>query len=121
MGKLKLKTNPKVSEKFAAYPERVRGKMKYLWELVIETAVNLKFAPFLHEALHFEMTSCLQSETKTRNPSTILLRNSLIELPLPIHTRPILLYQVTTKPRKHEYKESMVCNRNFKGAGARIG
>jgi Domain of unknown function (DU1801). len=38
MGKLKLKTNPKVSEKFAAYPERVRGKMKYLRELVIETA-----------------------------------------------------------------------------------
>ncbi|MCH7408945.1 DUF1801 domain-containing protein [Belliella sp. DSM 111904] len=38
MGRLKLKTNPKVNEVFAAYPKKVREKMQYLRALVIETA-----------------------------------------------------------------------------------
>src|SRR5690554_2615429 len=38
MGKLKLKTNPKVNEIFAAYPKNVLEKMQYLRALVIETA-----------------------------------------------------------------------------------
>ena len=38
MGKLVLKTNPKVEEIFANYPDRVRSKMQYLRDLVIETA-----------------------------------------------------------------------------------
>ncbi|MEM6735170.1 MAG: DUF1801 domain-containing protein [Bacteroidota bacterium] len=38
MGKLKLKTNPKVDEVFASYPDEVREKMQYLRNLVINTA-----------------------------------------------------------------------------------
>lgn len=38
MGKLKLKTNPKVNEIFTNYPEIVREKMQYMRSLVIETA-----------------------------------------------------------------------------------
>lgn len=38
MGKLVLKTNPKVKEIFANYPDVVRDKMQFLKELVIETA-----------------------------------------------------------------------------------
>ncbi|MFC3197596.1 DUF1801 domain-containing protein [Parapedobacter deserti] len=38
MGKLKLKTNPKVNEIFANYPENVQEKMQYLRAWVIETA-----------------------------------------------------------------------------------
>ncbi|MDR7130939.1 hypothetical protein J2X69_003298 [Algoriphagus sp. 4150] len=38
MGKLVLKTNPKVNEVFANYPDSVRDKMQFLKELVIETA-----------------------------------------------------------------------------------
>lgn len=38
MVNLKLKTNPKVNEIFANYPENVRDKMQYLRALVIETA-----------------------------------------------------------------------------------
>ncbi|WP_192348460.1 DUF1801 domain-containing protein [Algoriphagus sp. Y33] len=38
MGKLVLKTHPKVNETFANYPASVRDKMQFLKELVIETA-----------------------------------------------------------------------------------
>lgn len=38
MGKLILKTNPKVNEVFANYPDTVWDKMQFLKELVIETA-----------------------------------------------------------------------------------
>ncbi len=38
MGKLVLKTNPKVNEIFANYPDPVRDKMQFLKDLVIETA-----------------------------------------------------------------------------------
>lgn len=38
MGKLILKTNPKVDEIFDNYPENVRKKMQYLRQLVLETA-----------------------------------------------------------------------------------
>jgi hypothetical protein len=38
MANLKLKTHPQVNRVFANYPEKVRGKMQYLRELVIETA-----------------------------------------------------------------------------------
>ena len=38
MGKLKLKTNPKVNEIFTAYPKNVLEKMQYLRALVVETA-----------------------------------------------------------------------------------
>jgi hypothetical protein len=38
MGKLGLRTNPKVNEIFAKYPDSVRDKMQCLKELVIETA-----------------------------------------------------------------------------------
>lgn len=42
MGKLVLKTNPKVNEIFANYPDSVRDKMQFLKELVIETAEELE-------------------------------------------------------------------------------
>lgn len=38
MKNLKLKTDPKVNDKFNNYPELIREKMQFLRELVIETA-----------------------------------------------------------------------------------
>lgn len=38
MQKLILKTDPKVNEIFASYPDEVRSKMEFLKELVIKTA-----------------------------------------------------------------------------------
>jgi ribosomal 50S subunit-associated protein YjgA (DUF615 family) len=38
MGKLILKTDPRVNEVFANYPDFVRDKLQHLRELVIETA-----------------------------------------------------------------------------------
>jgi hypothetical protein len=40
--KLVLKTNPKVNEIFANYPDSVRNKMEFLKDLVIETAEETK-------------------------------------------------------------------------------
>ncbi len=51
MGKLTLKTNPKVNEIFANYPDEVRDKMQFLRELVIETAEETEDVKVLEETV----------------------------------------------------------------------
>ena len=51
MGKLKLKTDPKVEAVFANYPDFVRDKMQHLRELVIETAEETEGVTDLEETL----------------------------------------------------------------------
>ncbi len=51
MLQLKLKTDPKVDQVFAAYPEQARGKMQFLRELVIETAREIDQLDYLEETL----------------------------------------------------------------------
>ncbi len=66
MGKLKLKTNPKVNEIFANYPENIRGKMQYLRALVIETAEETEGIDELEETLKWGEPSFV-----TKNGSTL--------------------------------------------------
>lgn len=65
MGKLKLKTNPKVDAIFANYPETVQEKMQYLRSLVIETAEE-KGVDELEETLKWGEPSFV-----TKNGSTL--------------------------------------------------
>lgn len=51
MPRLQLKTNPKVDERFADYPDFVRDKVQYLRELVIETAKETEGVTHLEETL----------------------------------------------------------------------
>lgn len=66
MGKLKLKTNPKVNEIFANYPETVRDKMLFLRSLVIETAEVAEGIDELEETLKWGEPSFV-----TKNGSTL--------------------------------------------------
>jgi len=66
MGKLILKTNPKVNEVFVSYPENVREKMQFLRELVIETAEETEGINELAETLKWGEPSFL-----TKNGSTL--------------------------------------------------
>ncbi|WP_375583990.1 DUF1801 domain-containing protein [Cyclobacterium xiamenense] len=66
MGKLARKTNPKVKERFARYPEAVRDKMTFLRKLVIETAEETEGVDQLEETLKWGEPSFL-----TKNGSTI--------------------------------------------------
>lgn len=51
MKNLKLKTDPKVNDKFNNYPELIREKMQFLRELVIETAGETHGVDVLEETL----------------------------------------------------------------------
>jgi uncharacterized protein YdhG (YjbR/CyaY superfamily) len=66
MGNLKLKTNPKVNEVFANYPKKVREKMQFLRELVIETAEETESIHELEETLKWGEPSFV-----TKNGSTL--------------------------------------------------
>lgn len=66
MGKLMLKTNPKVNEIFASYPDTVRDKMRFLRELVIETAEETEGIDELEETLKWGEPSFV-----TKNGSTL--------------------------------------------------
>jgi hypothetical protein len=66
MGNLKLKTNAKVDEVFANYPEKVREKMQFLRELVIETAEETESIDELEETLKWGEPSFV-----TKNGSTL--------------------------------------------------
>jgi hypothetical protein len=66
MGKLKLKTNPKVEEIFASYPETVREKMQFLRALVKETAEETHEIEDLEETLKWGEPSFV-----TKNGSTL--------------------------------------------------
>ncbi len=66
MGKLMLKTNPKIDEIFANYPDTVRGKMQFLRELVIATAEETGGVDELEETLKWGEPSFV-----TKNGSTL--------------------------------------------------
>ena len=66
MGKLMLRTNPKVDERFAGYPDEVRDKMQFLRELVIETAEETEGIDELEETLKWGEPSFV-----TKNGSTL--------------------------------------------------
>lgn len=66
MEKLELKSNPKVDEIFANYPDFVRGKMLFLRELVIETAEETEGVDKLEETLKWGEPSYV-----TKNGSTL--------------------------------------------------
>lgn len=66
MGKFVLKSNPKVDEIFTNYPDKVREKMQYLRELVIETAEETAGIDELEETLKWGEPSFL-----TKNGSTL--------------------------------------------------
>lgn len=66
MSRLEIKTNPKVEEMFANYPDFVRDKMQYLRELVIETAEETEGVTKLEETLKWGEPSFV-----TKNGSTL--------------------------------------------------
>lgn len=75
MGTLILKTNPKFTEKFAEYPDRVREKMQFLRDLVIETAAETAGVTELGETLKWgepafvtKRGSTLRMDWKEKNP-----------------------------------------------------
>jgi hypothetical protein len=75
MGKLVLKTNPKVNEKFANYPDKIKGKMLYLRDLVVETAEETEGIDELEETLKWgepsfvtKIGSTLRMDWKERSP-----------------------------------------------------
>lgn len=66
MGKLTVKSSPKVNAIYDNYPDAVRGKMKFLRELVIETAKETEGIDELVETLKWGEPSFL-----TKNGSTL--------------------------------------------------
>jgi len=66
MSMLEIKTDPKVEEAFANYPDFVRDKMRYLRKLVIETAEETESITKLEETLKWGEPSFL-----TKNGSTL--------------------------------------------------
>lgn len=66
MGKLELKRDPKVETVFANYPDFVQDKMRYLRELVIETAEEMGDLAVLEETLKWGEPSFV-----TKNGSTL--------------------------------------------------
>jgi hypothetical protein len=66
MKKLELKSNPKVDEIFANYPDFVRDKMLFLRGLVIETAKETEGIDKLEETLKWGEPSYV-----TKNGSTL--------------------------------------------------
>jgi len=66
MGKLTLKTDPRVNDVFANYPDFVRDKLRHLRELVIETAEETEGVAVLEETLKWGEPSFV-----TKNGSTL--------------------------------------------------
>ncbi|MBI6118102.1 DUF1801 domain-containing protein [Salegentibacter maritimus] len=66
MGKLTLKTAPRVNDVFANYPDFVRDKLQHLRELVIETAEETEGVTVLEETLKWGEPSFV-----TKNGSTL--------------------------------------------------
>jgi hypothetical protein len=80
MGRLALKTNPRVKEIFANYPENVREKMQFLRELVIATAEETKEIDELEETLRWgepsfvtKHGSTLRMDWKEKSPNQFAL------------------------------------------------
>ncbi|RAJ08976.1 DUF1801 domain-containing protein [Arenibacter echinorum] len=65
MGNVKVKTNPKVDEVFANYPDFVREKMQALRELVLETAEETEGVYKLEETLKWGEPSFVTKDGST--------------------------------------------------------
>jgi hypothetical protein len=80
MSKLEIKTNPKVREVFANYPDFVRDKMQHLRQLVIETAEETEGVSTLEETLKWgepsfvtKIGSTLRMDWKPKMPNQYAL------------------------------------------------
>jgi hypothetical protein len=76
MGNLKLKTDPKIKQVFANYPDIVRNEMQFLRKLVIETATETEDIDKLEETLKWgepsfvtHYGSTLRMDWKERTPN----------------------------------------------------
>ncbi len=76
MSKLTIRTSLKFEEKMLSYPERVRPKMQYLRELVIETAEEMPDIKELDETLKWgepsftsKIGSTLRMDWKEKTPN----------------------------------------------------
>ncbi len=76
MSKLTIRTSPEFEEKMLSYPERVRPKMQYLRELVIETAKEMPEIKDLDESLKWgepsfisKIGSTLRMDWKEKTPN----------------------------------------------------
>ena len=65
LNKMKVKTNQKVEEVFANYPDRVRYKMRELRELILETAEETDGISQLEETLKWGEPSFLTKKGST--------------------------------------------------------
>jgi hypothetical protein len=65
MGKLTLKTDPRVNAVFVNYPDFVRDKMQNLRELVIETAEEIEGLTVLEETLKWGEPSFVTKKGST--------------------------------------------------------
>lgn len=65
MSKLEIKTNPKIEEVFANYPDFVLDKMQYLRQLVIETAEETEGVSTLEETLKWGEPSFVTKKGST--------------------------------------------------------
>jgi hypothetical protein len=59
MHKLKIATNPKVTDKFKAYPKPIQAKLDYLRSLIVETASESDAIAALEETLKWGEPSFL--------------------------------------------------------------
>lgn len=80
MGKLKLKTNPKVDDIFANYPDQVRAKMVHLRRLMHVTAEEAEGIDELEETLRWgepsfvtKIGSTLRMDWKEKMPDQYAL------------------------------------------------
>ena len=65
MSKLEIKTDPRVPEKFKAYPKAVRPKMEFLRKLVLETAKEIESITSIEETLKWGEPSFLTKKGST--------------------------------------------------------
>ncbi len=85
MSKLTIRTSPEFEEKLLSYPERVRPKMQYLRELVIESAKEIPDIKELDETLKWgepsfisKIGSTLRMDWKEQTPNQYQLYFQLI-------------------------------------------
>lgn len=65
MNNLKITSDPRVAEKFAAYPKEIRPKIDYLRSLIVETASENETVASLEETLKWGEPSYLAKKGST--------------------------------------------------------
>jgi len=65
MKNLKINKNPKVDEKFQAYPKGIRKKMEHLRQLILETANEIESVQEIEETLKWGEPSYLAKKGST--------------------------------------------------------